>query len=753
MEFYQDHESATTPKVSFTADTQGFSRSHSKRKPLTPLDRNKGVGAGKKTPKSPMQAFRNSLIEGTSSASKGFLSLTNEKENSSNTPGSAQSFRRTLRGGGESSSSSTKANPSRRSKLFAGQRLSTTALGPPKRVEPKTPNSLLRSEMGDDDDDEEEESFLVSPPPGALWNVLGESKGLVIVSPQAAMEIQQQQQKHANTLFESPPLKPRALVANASSKKKIQEKKQGQWFSLDTKVSSTPQPMDSKTPRMDLSTMFSDQKKKPSVLITSTSKNKKKTEKKSKLTQLDVALNRLEKDKDAESSNDKENMPSKNDSVVVSTVTTPMIERGNSFAMDFTSLFSDSKPKPPPAPQHLAKRMQEREKQRPPLQTTTNTLPSRSKTSKREVEKPKILAAVEQQMTMSEPVTEENGLMDFSAMFSKAKEASPPPMNLTKRMQHREKSRPPLQTQTNAVMVSKKAEVAPPKDTVPAKVEIVEPVSEENGLMDFSAMFSMAKVASPPPMNLTKRMEKKEKKLPPLQTKSTIESNKRSAKQQKGKKSVVKQAKQTLMEPSPMVKKTSKNVVMATPSTRITPSRKFTPMSSRKYTPMSSRKYTPKARAVKSVNDEATNEWAEKQSETFVNWLNYTFNPSEDEETEAGESLGGLRMLIIHRHLAQARMRASGVFFDDRMQKVKNKIRSEIAKGRLSIRSDRDIYYDLSLRKEVKTLLQSYTTPWLRLGLEVMFGECIMVENVNKESTKQLVRIFSESSLLCRRSI
>ena len=79
-------------------------------------------------------------------------------------------------------------------------------LGPPKRVEPKTPNSLLRTELEDEDDDFDE-SLLMSPPPGALWNALNISSGgsgggknrhssspmvttgLIIVSPQAAEQI------------------------------------------------------------------------------------------------------------------------------------------------------------------------------------------------------------------------------------------------------------------------------------------------------------------------------------------------------------------------------------------------------------------------------------------------------------------------------------------------------------------------------------------------------------------------------------
>ena len=65
------------------------------------------------------------------------------------------------------------------------------------------------------------------------------------------------------------------------------------------------------------------------------------------------------------------------------------------------------------------------------------------------------------------------------------------------------------------------------------------------------------------------------------------------------------------------------------------------------------------------------------------------------------------------------------------MRKIKTIIHGEIFKGRLSIRTDRELHADLGLRKQLVSLLLSYTTPWLRLGLEVFFGECIEPEQFN----------------------
>jgi hypothetical protein len=119
------------------------------------------------------------------------------------------------------------------------------------------------------------------------------------------------------------------------------------------------------------------------------------------------------------------------------------------------------------------------------------------------------------------------------------------------------------------------------------------------------------------------------------------------------------------------------------------------------------------------------NDRAGKQCDTFVSWLNYTFHPDEDED---GDAASGLRALVMHRRLAQVRFRAAELFQSPTMRKVREAVQTEIARDRLTIRADRDLYADLSLRELATQLLLSYTTPWLRLGLEVMYGECIVLQ-------------------------
>ena len=128
---------------------------------------------------------------------------------------------------------------------------------------------------------------------------------------------------------------------------------------------------------------------------------------------------------------------------------------------------------------------------------------------------------------------------------------------------------------------------------------------------------------------------------------------------------------------------------------------------------------------IKTVESSNSHSWADKQSGVFVGWLNYTLNPEELDINGDGCVASGLRALIIHRRLAEGRINALNLFKGDSMFQIRTIIAKEISRGKLSIRSDRDVTVDVHLRKKLTSLLLSYTTPWLRLALEVMSGECI----------------------------
>lgn len=128
--------------------------------------------------------------------------------------------------------------------------------------------------------------------------------------------------------------------------------------------------------------------------------------------------------------------------------------------------------------------------------------------------------------------------------------------------------------------------------------------------------------------------------------------------------------------------------------------------------------------------------------------MNYTFQPSEDKEHEASlledaasgtdaSDRAALRTLILHRRMAQVRARANDLFVGDKMQTIQRVILIEVSKRRLKLRVDRDMYADLTLRGQITSLLLSYSTPWLRLGLETLYGETISPESPNHFSPQK----------------
>ncbi|KAG7357611.1 IQ calmodulin-binding motif-containing protein [Nitzschia inconspicua] len=121
-------------------------------------------------------------------------------------------------------------------------------------------------------------------------------------------------------------------------------------------------------------------------------------------------------------------------------------------------------------------------------------------------------------------------------------------------------------------------------------------------------------------------------------------------------------------------------------------------------------------------------DWATQKCESFTVWLNHTFNPEEDGFLKGTTSASGLRDLLNHEQLDQVRSKAKKLFRGEKMQSSREILLREISEGKLAIREDRDVTANIDLRKQLAALLLSYNTPWLRIGLEVMFDETIDCE-------------------------
>ena len=152
------------------------------------------------------------------------------------------------------------------------------------------------------------------------------------------------------------------------------------------------------------------------------------------------------------------------------------------------------------------------------------------------------------------------------------------------------------------------------------------------------------------------------------------------------------------------------------------------------------------------------NDWADKQCVAFAQWLNYMFQPSEDRDHETSlqilEEAGlnaramgraAFRTLILHRRIEQARTKSVAIYCGKDMQTIHGVIVSEIGRGRLALRPDQDLSADLTLRDQITSLLFSYSTAWLRLGLETIFGEPINADFPNHFSPQKVLSIKGKS--------
>jgi len=126
--------------------------------------------------------------------------------------------------------------------------------------------------------------------------------------------------------------------------------------------------------------------------------------------------------------------------------------------------------------------------------------------------------------------------------------------------------------------------------------------------------------------------------------------------------------------------------------------------------------------------EEYNDDWAVQQCEAYAKWLNHMFQCPEIQDAQCDHSAVTLRTILSTRRWAQASQRAQGHYNCAEMQRMMQTIDNEVCSKRLEIRSDHNVFANVNLRGQMVSLLMSYTTPWLKLGLETMFGETITAE-------------------------
>lgn len=720
MKIYQEDAEVTTPPSSSKRGIVSFnSTTKSGRKPL----------AAHNHQQTPMNSLRKSLKDSSNGKQqqqqqhKAGMSLASTEKENQITVSSASKIRRSLRATlspplktstntatttkvstTTTTSTAMQAKP-QGSKLLGGRRLgggaSMTALGPPQRAVPKTPNSLLRTELGDDS---YEESFLVSPP-GAVWNQLNTSStGLVIVSPQAAAIIHSTIKKlPREETASSPPLEPRTLLTSPDPK--IVAAAPQPFFSLEAKALSSKPSFQADRQKQSIATAPIFKASKPTV---QTAAPRQIVAPRAK-TIIDIQTKTVET-----SSNSSQN------SSVASQI--------QSVKTRLARAKSDSSNASTDSTQSLAENIASKSQTIKPWQQKSGPAEGSS------------IRMQTLPVTMTAPELEEQRrgkgvCMDLSDMFLDTTNKQPPKaiLNRKKPMKEVRKEERPSTAATESTRCLKEATAGKSRSIQPRPKKSAlgkgpmrmrsapEEQTRGNGVsMDFSGVSMDFSGVFMDTTNISTT-----NKQPP---KATLHQ----------KKPWQKQARKEPFSLSSDKSLSTRTTVVNTPIQRgnafafdipATPRITATPVP-----PKTVRAATP---AQITLNPQAT--WADKQCDTFVSWLNYTFNPTEDDDHEksvVGSSSPsrstGLRTLLLHRRMAQARMRATDIYRGEDMNKVRAIVHAEIVKGRLSIREDRDLHADLSLQKQVTTLLLSYTTPWLRLALEVVFGEVISLESPNQ---------------------
>ena len=139
----------------------------------------------------------------------------------------------------------------------------------------------------------------------------------------------------------------------------------------------------------------------------------------------------------------------------------------------------------------------------------------------------------------------------------------------------------------------------------------------------------------------------------------------------------------------------------------------------------------------KSMWNQSNDEFSEKQCQVFTNWLNHILKPMSDVQVEFHSAtdnpshvVNPKKRTILSQKLEKARLSANDLYHSREFSHIRTALAAEIARGALSIRTDRDIFADISLRNQMIDVLLSYSPTWLRVGLETIFQEKLSIKDL-----------------------
>lgn len=124
---------------------------------------------------------------------------------------------------------------------------------------------------------------------------------------------------------------------------------------------------------------------------------------------------------------------------------------------------------------------------------------------------------------------------------------------------------------------------------------------------------------------------------------------------------------------------------------------------------------------------------SEKQCDAYAQLLNHIFqglNSTNEVDSRKGTG-SGLGNFLVDRRKARISNIAKSLLHVPEIKWMLSTIDHQINMKHLSIRSDHDVFVNVSLRNQMFSMLLSYSTPWLKLGLETVFDVNISIDSIS----------------------
>ncbi|CAH1978424.1 unnamed protein product [Acanthoscelides obtectus] len=135
--------------------------------------------------------------------------------------------------------------------------------------------------------------------------------------------------------------------------------------------------------------------------------------------------------------------------------------------------------------------------------------------------------------------------------------------------------------------------------------------------------------------------------------------------------------------------------------------------------------------------------WIEQQQVNFKKWLNALLTPPEElssdeksvdvakvwQECKTKEVQLALTKEVMsnknytNHKLDRIRKAAVDLYMSPEMTQVLINLHKSIDSGKISVRADKDIHLNLSLKTDIINLINNYNPLWLRIGIETIYGE------------------------------